>query len=301
MNEKIYNRRVYNISKKVHSDKYDYSKTIYIKGTEKIEVTCKKHGTFFITASSHLTKRGCKKCGNESKSYTTEEIVEKFKDKHGNKYDYSKVDYTNNITKVQIICPIHGEFSQLPSSHLKGVECFNCGKKKAHIKRTEGIKNKFIDSFRNTHDNKYDYSKFDFVNTFTKSTIICKKHGEFEQTYSHHIEGNGCPKCGWQSHRKRSEYIEKANGRICIFYVIRCFNDKEEFYKIGITMNDISTRYYGTLKMPYEYEVISEVKGSAGFIWDLEVEEKRKLKDFKYLPKKYFGGAKTECFTKYEL
>ena len=89
--------------------------------------------------------------------------------------------------------------------------------------------------------------------------------------------------------------------RVCTFYTIRCFNEDEEFYKIGRTMDVVEKRYSGNKAMPYEYEVISETKDSAGFIWDLERDEKRKLKSLHYIPELYFGGSKTECFTDYKL
>lgn len=52
--------------------------------------------------------------------------------------------------------------------------------------------------------------------------------------------------------------------------------------------------------MPYNYEIISEIYGEAGFIWDMELAEKRKLKDFNYQPNIVFGGSKRECFTQYK-
>ena len=65
---------------------------------------------------------------------TQEEFIAKAREVHGEKYDYSKVEYINNRTKVCIICPIHGEFWQTPSNHLHGYECKECGRFKSRRK-----------------------------------------------------------------------------------------------------------------------------------------------------------------------
>ena len=62
------------------------------------------------------------------KKLTQEEFIQKAKEIHRDKYDYSKVHYINNYTNVCIICPEHGEFWQTPKSHLKGCECPQCAK-----------------------------------------------------------------------------------------------------------------------------------------------------------------------------
>ena len=58
---------------------------------------------------------------------TTEEFIAKAKAVHGDRYDYSKVEYVNNQTPVKIVCPIHGGFIQRPSNHLHGNGCQQCG------------------------------------------------------------------------------------------------------------------------------------------------------------------------------
>ena len=72
-----------------------------------------------------------------SAKLTTEEFIEKAKQVHGDKYDYSKVEYINNRTKVCIICPEHGEFWQLPSNHLQGTGCPNCRNYKLELEIKE--------------------------------------------------------------------------------------------------------------------------------------------------------------------
>lgn len=234
-----------------------------------------------------------------SKKLTTLEFIIKAKSEHGEKYDYSKVEYLKSNTKVIIICANHGDFEQTPNDHLKGKGCPKCGLNSRVIKNTSS-KEEYIVKFIETHGSTYDYSEYEYINNRVKSTIICKLHGKFNQTPKNHMQGRGCPKCGKESHWRRSDYIKKAKGRICTFYVIGCFNESEGFYKVGITMNNLKKRYRSTKEMPYNYEIISEVFGEAGIIWDLELQEKRKLKEFHYRPLIDFDGSRTECFTEYE-
>ena len=121
-------------SKKIHGDKYIYDKTVYTKAHNKVIITCPIHGDFEQEASVHLGGSGCPKCAQEHKSQLRKDSLETFIEKaeqiHGNKYDYSKVDYKNNRTKVCIICSKHGEFWQLPLDHLSRKGCPKCSKSK---------------------------------------------------------------------------------------------------------------------------------------------------------------------------
>jgi hypothetical protein len=139
------------------------------------------------------------------------------------------------------------------------------------------------------------------VYVFNKDKVIitCKEHGDFEQVPNMHLAGNGCPKCGSVENFSRSSYVKKSKGRKCIFYILKCFDENEEFYKIGITMNSVNKRYKTKKSLPYSYQIISEIYGEAEYIWDLEKEEKKRLRDFNYQPLKSFCGSKTECFIKY--
>lgn len=101
-------------AREVHGDKYDYSKSVYTTKKEKVIITCPIHGDFEQSPDGHLRGQGCPKCkfeklANDSRG-TTEEFIEKAKQVHGDKYDYSKVNYVNARTKVCIVCSEHGEF-----------------------------------------------------------------------------------------------------------------------------------------------------------------------------------------------
>ena len=140
---------------------------------------------------------------------TTEEFINKAKDIHNDKYNYTNTVYVNAVTKVSIICPTHGVFYQLPSSHLQGHGCPYCGG--SSIKTTE----QFIQEATNKWGDTYDYSKTTYRNALTKVCIICPEHGEFWQPPSSHLQGHGCPKChflknGLRHRSNTDEFIIKA-------------------------------------------------------------------------------------------
>lgn len=185
-------------AKAVHGDRYDYSKVEYKGNKDKVCIICNIHGEFWQTPNSHLNGDGCPECGNESKGNSqrddTETFIEKARGVHGGKYDYSKVEYNNNKTKVCLICPEHGEFWQIPYAHLAGKGCPQCGVIKysqKHMMTTES----FIEKARLVHGDKYDYSKTVYNGIMNDVTIICPKHGEFKQKATYHLSGNGCQKC----------------------------------------------------------------------------------------------------------
>ena len=189
-------------ARKVHGDKYDYSKVNYVNSNTPITIVCPKHGEYVCTPHKHLEGRRCKKCYHETHKLTTEEFIKKAKSIYGDKYDYSKVEYVNTSTPVCIICPEHGEFWQRPDNHLQGKGCGLC----AGNKLTEEM---FIEKAKKVHGDKYDYSKVKYISTRTKVCIICPTHGEFWQTPNNHLNGNTCPIC---SNFLKTEKVKKSHG-----------------------------------------------------------------------------------------
>jgi len=175
-------------AKLVHGNKYDYSKVDYINSQAKVKIICEEHGEFEQKPNNHLTGYGCSKCSGKNK-LTTEEFIEKAKLVYGDKFDYSKVNYVNNHVKIIIICPIHGEFLQIPNSHLAGLGCQKCA---GNMLKTN---EKFIAEAKLIHNDKYDYSQTNYINGHHKVKIICARHGEFWQLPSNHLKGGGCPNC----------------------------------------------------------------------------------------------------------
>lgn len=141
-------------------------------------------------------------------------FIEKAKAVHGDKYDYSKVNYLTNKIKVTITCTIHGEFEQTPNNHLKGKGCSICGVINRGNSKTKDLE-QFIFEAKAIHGDKYDYSKTLYTKLKSKLTIICPIHGEFEQTPKSHLNGGGCRKCGRQicgdeTRLTTEEFIKKS-------------------------------------------------------------------------------------------
>ena len=137
-------------------------------------------------------------------------FIKKSNIKHNNKYDYSKVNYVNNHTKVCIICPEHGEFWQQPNNHFSGNGCPKCAKVLTNLKRTLGVEC-FIKKSKEIHGDKYDYSKVKYINSKTNVCIICPIHGEFWIAPTHHLkEKRGCPQCNERIFNTET-FIIKAN------------------------------------------------------------------------------------------
>jgi very-short-patch-repair endonuclease/transposase-like protein len=173
---------------KIHKDRYDYSKVNYINAKTKINIICKLHGEFEQTPSNHLSKYNCQKCAKNFKLDTLE-FIEKAKEIHKDIYDYSKVNYINADTKIIIICKIHGEFTQQPDFHInRKCGCPKCFNKSDTLQ--------FIEKAKKIYENKYDYSKVEYINNRIPVIIICKIHGEFMQQPNTHINQKcGCPSC----------------------------------------------------------------------------------------------------------
>lgn len=131
-------------AKEIHGDKYDYSKVEYINNKTKVKIFCPTHGGFEQEPRRHLKGMGCLKCYFESKFSSTEKFIEKSKQIHGDKYNYSKVEYVNSKTKVKIICKEHGSFWQVPESHLKGMGCSRCTISKGEEKIREFLESNNI-------------------------------------------------------------------------------------------------------------------------------------------------------------
>ena len=194
---------------KKHGEKYDYSKSIYSHSMEQIEIICKIHGLFNIVASSHLSGKGCQKCGKNSLNGTTEEFVSKPKEIYGDRFDYSKTFYTTLRTKLEIVCRKHGPFKLYPYAHFTGNGgCRVCSRNKPIT--TE----EYIQRAKSLHGNLYDYSEINYISGRNKVTIICRKHGKFEVTANEHIRENrasNCKKCVYDMNRlSNTVFITRA-------------------------------------------------------------------------------------------
>ena len=118
-------------AKEKHNNKYNYHKISKVDTVNKLTINCPTHGDFEQLLHHHLNGQGCPVCGtiktSSENKYNTDDFINKAKEIHKDKYDYSKVDYIDSKTKVKITCEEHGEFEQQPYNHLRGKGCPKCG------------------------------------------------------------------------------------------------------------------------------------------------------------------------------
>ena len=241
--------------KETHGDKYDYSLMNYINTNTKVKIICKKHGIFEQCPLNHKKGARCPICimeyqkNNPNGLLTQEEVIKQFKETHGDRYDYSLVQYVRNKDKVKIICKIHGSFFQKPSLHKGGSNCPSCAKIKISEKKRFS-KEQTINQFRKIHKDQYDYSQMDYVTTMGKVQIICPEHGSFFQTPFNHKSGQGCPHC---NNNRKEEFLTNLFKDYNIPYI---YNNREiikpleiDFlisdFKFGIEHNGLFFHSFG--------------------------------------------------------
>lgn len=230
MSKKLTTEEFIKKAKKIHNNKYDYSKVFYINAKTKVSIICPIHGMFEQIAGNHLGGNGCPFCKklsiSKKLSKKSKMFIEQAKQIYGDKYDYSIIDYTNSQSKIKIICPIHGTFEIRAEHFLQGHACRYCGIDKT-AKSSKDDLNSFIQKAKSVHNDKYDYSLAKYINSQTKIKIICPMHGEFEQTPNNHLNGDGCPVCS-ESKGERKIGIFLNNSNIDFFREYKFENCKDK-------------------------------------------------------------------------
>lgn len=247
MRPKLTTQEFIHCARAVHGEKYGYAFSVYVSSQIKITIYCKDHGLFQQTPNNHIKGRGCPDCSN-TKKHTNDSFIKKAKIIHGrDTYDYSLVEYINNLSKVKIICKEHGLFEQTPNSHLNiKAGCPNCSHTKKHTRET------FIEKSKKVHGDKYEYSFSVYKSTRDKLSICCSDHGVFEQTPADHIKGQGCPGCAKTGFdRTRSGFL----------YVLR--SECGRYMKIGITNKPDQRHIQLARATPFEFSCI-EIKEGEG-------------------------------------
>jgi len=224
-----------------------------------------------------------------SRKLTIEEFIEKSDKIHVYKYDYSKFIYKNHGTKGIIICPSHGEFLQTPNHHINGQGCYHCGlnrMKRLQRSNTE----EFIKESSKLHGDIFDYSKVNYINARTNVTIICKTHGEFQQTPEKHLLGRGCQECGLEWSMSNNRWERKPytfpNGKKVKVQGYECWTldflissslqeddikvDTKDKPKIFYNWNGQSKRYYPDCYISSSNTI---VETKSDWTWNMEVEK----------------------------
>jgi hypothetical protein len=187
----------------IHGDKFDYSEAVYAAENKPVKIICKEHGPMLMKAADHASQKfGCPKCAGNAK-LTAQDFISKATAVHGHKYNYSLVpEVVRSESPIQILCALHGEFSQRASKHVRGQGCRKCAGR--HQYSTEEA----IAKLKEVRGDYYDYSCVVYKNAKSKITICCPIHGQFKQGFANHISGDNCPKCSGVHKHTPEEFIE---------------------------------------------------------------------------------------------
>lgn len=208
----------------------------------KICIICPIHGEFWQMPYNHLNGNGCKQCASEKSSkrqkMTTEEFIEKAKKIHGNKYDYSKTDLNKKDEKgrVCIVCPIHGEFWQVPTTHLSNHGCPKC--------KTSKLEKEIISFLKENNIQDYTYNeKYSWLNGLQLDFYLPQYNCAIEcQGKQHFGLGNfGSKRFNYEEEIRRDKLkfdLCKEQGikllyfsNLHINYPYKVYEDKEELLK----------------------------------------------------------------------
>jgi len=212
---------------------------------------------------------------------------------HGNKFDYSAVDYIDSKHKIKIICKIHGIFEQGPASHIEGYGCRYCNfDSQRHTTKS------FIIKSVKRHGLTYNYKLVDYIGCKDKIKIICKIHGIFEQNPNDHLNGAGCRRCsndanlgnkhgrnnpGCYSKISFAKDLVLANKKATLYLL-----EHENLHKVGITTN-MKNRFSSKVNIIKELKNITLLEA-----FTLEQEILQKYKKYKQRPINWKSSGKTE-------
>lgn len=227
----------------VHGDRYDYSMTNYKNSRIPVQIGCPYHGVFTQSVAAHHDGKGCSKCSGLYQPNTVE-FVEKIKRVHGEKYDYSRINYTNSKAKIVVICRSHGEFSMSAASFLSGLGCQYCSGKKINTAS-------FIEKAKSTHGDFYCYKNTQCSSVAEKVRIFCPDHGEFLQGAASHLRGNKCPSCAKYGFKR----TEPA-------YLYCLKSDDGALLKVGITADMKTRMYHLSLSTPFIFSLVGATRMS---------------------------------------
>lgn len=229
-----------------HKNKYDYSLCDYKDTHSKVKIKCPKGHIFEQIAWDHLNGRGCKFCDHERTAsinkLSLDEIKKRLFQLYGNKFKFTFTGYTKIEDKIHCTCPKHGEFIIRISGLFDGHNCWKC----KGTQPSKGNIELFLERSRQIHNGYYDYSKSIYTKGKDKLIIICPKHGEFLQSASAHMQGQGCPSCKMSKGEKLIRtWLLNNNVK---FNPQHSFDDfKRRYYDFYLPEYDICIEYDGEL------------------------------------------------------
>lgn len=213
------------LAREKHLGRYLYEDCGYAGMAAKVTIRCPDHGLFTQRAQDHIRGGGCPECSAQARRHSilrsraksrisTAEMIVRFESVHGRTYDYTKVEFAGTKKPVTIVCREHGAFQQLPSNHLKGSGCRNCGSNRAAAKHKLD-QAEFERRVRQTHGKRYGLALAFYLTQYDNVTVHCAEHGEFSILPLNLWQGSGCPRCarleGGKKHRiTQEDYLRRA-------------------------------------------------------------------------------------------
>lgn len=252
-----------------------------------VTVICPIHGESKKQPHTLVSKKqGCPFCGGESsaskRSVQEDEILRRFKEAHGDTYDYSGSVFTTAMEDTTICCRKHGKFQQTPQAHWIGQGCPLCGVERRASASVVPFST-FLEKAREIHGDRYEYVEPSYSGTSKRLTIICKVHGGFSQVAVAHLYGCDCPSCsnkGFNPSKRAHVYVYKISksGNLYAGFGIsnnllsRDADHQNTFAYHGASGEIVAKFLYrkGVLAADLESKLLSEVPitstGMTGFI-----------------------------------
>jgi very-short-patch-repair endonuclease len=199
---------------KKYNNRFNYDDIVFNLLTDKINLICPDHGPFQTRASTHMHRgSGCYKCGMKNASLLRKTPLHEFKEhcskKYNNRFNYDNVVFDYTKDKINLICPDHGPFQTIVSTHMhRGSGCNKCAFFSTSV-RCKKTQEEVIEGFRNIHGNTFSYSKVEYKDTHSPVIIICLHHGEFKISPCHHLRGTGCSNCKNKTEGKLKIFLEE--------------------------------------------------------------------------------------------
>lgn len=209
------------------------------------------------TGAAHLRGQGCPHAEcfgqkiSESKTFDKSEVIEKCKQIHNNKYDYSLTDWKKLTDKVKIICPIHGMFEQRMFYHYRGQGCIKCGYESMSSNNMD-TKESFVEKMTEKYGDSLDFTDTKYTSSYEPVTIRCKIHNHsFDCIPNAALSKrriNICPKCIHDANNSGTsnvenilfeefkEFFEQSNRTVLSGKELDLYSEK---HKLAIEVNGV--------------------------------------------------------------
>ena len=267
-------------AKDIHRGFYDYSRVRYVSAREKVEIVCPDHGPFWQRIGHHTGGHGCRKCSGLRLSRRRLPAFCWFRSSalavHGDRYGYPEQRYQGRHGQVEIVCPDHGPFSQRAAHHLAGRGCAACARGEL-FKSRAGSAHTFKEKADAVHGSRYGYSGVEYRRTHDKGSIVCQKHGVFQQEPANHLAGKGCPGC--------AVFGFKRKEPACLYFL---YAETANALKVGVTNNFGQRLRQLARATPFAFYVLATKYGPGDEMW---AEERRTLRGTQTAGLSGFDGA----------